>query len=329
MKEYKRILFRDPGLKGDEGAADELVDVEDLVAHGDDAAFDPCQVQQVVDHGGHAAGLGEDDVDIVPVLFRRDGAVHHGLQEALHAGQGRPKLVGHVGHEALAGLLQVLELVRHFVEAPAQLRGLVLPLYGDALGEIALGIALDDVVHVHKGVDDAFGDIVGGEEHQEGGHDADGQRPEADLPKGFVQPGDVAVDEQHPFPALAAHANEQGVHGKGGAGEVALHGLGQIRAAAQHIRNPGPVRGKEGQFCPFFIRIGRHGPIGIKNLYEKLMFRREGFQLPLRRPDVQKMLGLLPLFDEQLLLHIQPLHTGNIPDSQPGNEQQRNDRNAL
>ena len=63
--------------------------------------------------------------------------VAHGLDVAADVAQGRPQLVGDVGHEAAALLLRLLQVRRHPVEGVAQASDLVLRGGVDALGEVA------------------------------------------------------------------------------------------------------------------------------------------------------------------------------------------------
>ena len=68
------------------------------------AGFDLRQVEQVVDEAAHAHGLLVDDARGFGVVFRLlQGAVDHGLREALDGRQRRLQLVRDVGQEVLAG----------------------------------------------------------------------------------------------------------------------------------------------------------------------------------------------------------------------------------
>ena len=237
--------------------------------------------------------------------------------------------MGHVGHEALASDLQILQLVGHLVEAAAQLRRLVLPLNGDALGEIPFGIALDDVVHVHEGVDDPLGGVVRGEQDHEGRHHTDGQRPKRQLAEGFVPAGDVAMEQQNGRFVPLPQADEDGVCGKLGPGEVSLHSLRNGAAAAQGIRRPGLFPGQLRQRRPFFIRICADRFLGIQHLYEELSLLRQGSKILLVAAGLQHTCRLLALFRQDAFLHTEALHTGNKPDPQAEDQQQRKDRHAL
>ena len=128
-----QILLADARFKGDDYAADQFVDIKHLAMQHDDAALDACEVEQVVHHGIHALRLGEDNADILRVILLRDGAVLHGFQESVHGGQRRTKLVRHVGDKAAPCVLQILELLRHLVEAAPQLRRFILAADGYTL----------------------------------------------------------------------------------------------------------------------------------------------------------------------------------------------------
>ena len=186
----------DAGLKGEQGTGDEFVDIEG--AHMDHrlAGFDPGQVQQIVHHGGHALVFIDDDGQIFWRLLLGDGAVLHGFQEAPHGGQGGPKLMGHVGHKTAPGLFQVVEGVRHQVEALAQLGHLVLALGWDAQIEGALGKPQHRGVHIDDGLGDPAGDVAHRQKGRKHRHAGIEQHVHPHLADGGVDAAHIRMEEQ-------------------------------------------------------------------------------------------------------------------------------------
>ena len=104
------------------------------------SAVDIHQGEQVPHDGVQPVDLRID----VPQKFRLHlGIVHilvlQGLDQDLHGGQRGFELVGGVGYELVAGLIQPFQPLAHHVESLRQLGILVVPPHGDPAAQIAVG----------------------------------------------------------------------------------------------------------------------------------------------------------------------------------------------
>ena len=143
---------------------DRLVDLgEDIHAlhlHGQSAALELGEVEQLLYQRGQARAFLDDDAH---ALFKRDAVGHavlHGLRPALDGGQRCAQLVRYARDKVVFELLVRVELLCHIVDAVAELTDLIVIHFINLGGEIALRDLSRGLGHFADGSDDRADKIV-------------------------------------------------------------------------------------------------------------------------------------------------------------------------
>ena len=103
-----------------------LADVEVLSLPQGVDGLQLAHVQHPPHQPAQAAALVGDDLEILPLVLRRDGAVQNAVCIAGDGGHGRLQLMGDVGDELPPLALRLLQVLRHVVEGGRQLSQLVI-----------------------------------------------------------------------------------------------------------------------------------------------------------------------------------------------------------
>lgn len=182
-------------LKGRGGAADDAVDVEIRPLQEHPLGVQVVQGQQAVGELGEALRLGEDDVQVLVMHLRRDGAVDHGLQVASDGGQGGAEVVGHIGHEFLLVVLRAGNLAGHVVQAHRQVADFIVALHLEFIVHVPGGVLLRGIGDLPQGnvhhLREEDQDDQGQEQQDDQSDVGDVQHPVA----GILDPQHVAVDD--------------------------------------------------------------------------------------------------------------------------------------
>ena len=208
-------------------------------------------VQHPPHQAAEAAALVGDDLQILLLVFRRDGAVQDAVGIAGDGGHGGFQLVGDVGDKLPALPLRLLKAFRHVVEGGRQFADLILPavvVHADV--EIALGILPGGLGHLPDGLDLPHGGDGGGHEgdhqHHKGGHQQQSRKGPPQIvngcggghsehrPQGFSAGG---IHHRHAADELLVLIDlvQAAAAGPGAVGEDLLHdGLGDVDGLACH-----------------------------------------------------------------------------------------------
>ena len=143
-------------LSRERHAGEGLPDVEhpgvDLVF----AAFQLGKVQHVLDEPRQTAGLLADQLQVVVLHVRRDGAVQDAVHKALDGGHGGTQLVGDVAHELAPGIIVILDVLGHAVEGAGKVGHFAFALHAfHAHGQVTAAKALGRIGHLLQRVGQA------------------------------------------------------------------------------------------------------------------------------------------------------------------------------
>ena len=171
-------------------------------------------IQHAAHKAGKTAALIGNDLQILTLIFRRDGAVQNAVCIACDGSHGGFQLVGNIGNKLAALHLRSLQGIRHGIEGCHQfpdLHAFTVIIHADV--EVALGIAAGGLGHLMDGPhlthNGKGGDDGGNEKHRNGGEPEKAQKPAPDgrQLRGFRQSKDHAQ-------FLPAFGDHHGAHGK-------------------------------------------------------------------------------------------------------------------
>ena len=185
-------------LIGENGVLELRLQVHLLDAEGEPAVLHLRELQQLLHHGGQAAGLVQNDADAPAHLHRVAGGVlQDRLSPAVDGGQGRAQLMGDRGDKFALHLLVLADLQGHVVDVVHQfsqlVRVLVLQLEAIAAGGDALGRLRHHRHRLHHIVDEQQ---VGDDDqrHAQRGDQGDGDDRHQNLPVHQPQRGHQPQD---------------------------------------------------------------------------------------------------------------------------------------
>ena len=152
-------------LHGQQGDTGGLAQVELLLPHL--LILDLGDVQHPPDKAAEPPALVGDDLQILALLLRRDGAVQNAVGIAGNGGHGRLQLMGHVGDEVTPLPLRLLQGVRHGVKRRGKLADLAAAGLLHPHVKVAVGVGAGGLHHLRDGADLLRGgDGAGHERHQ-------------------------------------------------------------------------------------------------------------------------------------------------------------------
>ena len=196
-------------LHGDQHPAHTLADVEVVAAAQRVHDLELADVQHPPNHAAEATAFIGDDLEVLPLVLRRNRSVQNAVGIAGNGGHRGLQLVGDIGDELPALALRLLKALRHIIERGRQFADLIVPavvVHADV--KIALGILPGGRRHFPDRLDLPHGGNRGCHEgdhqHHQGRHEK--QAHEA-LPHG-VQRGAGGHGEH-----LAHHLAAGGIHG--------------------------------------------------------------------------------------------------------------------
>ena len=208
VRVHIQVPVRDLLLHGDQHPAHALADVKVAAGFQGVDGLQLAHIQHPPHHAGQAAALVGDDLQVLLLPLRRDGAVQNAVRVAGDGGHGGLQLMGDIGDEFPALPLRLLEGFRHGVEGGGQLTDLIVPavvVHADV--KVALRVPPGGLHHLPDGLHLAHGGDGGGHEgdhqHHKGRHEE--QADEA-LPHGIQRgSGRHTVHLAHHFLGLRVH----------------------------------------------------------------------------------------------------------------------------
>ena len=215
-------------LHAEQGDAHHLADVEVLLLHL--LGLDLGDIQHTAHQPAQAAALVGNNLQVVLLPLRRDGAVQNTVGITGDGGHGGLQLVGHVGDEVPALPLRLRQRIRHGVEGLGQLTDLVAAVQlRDAHVEVTGGIGAGGLHHVGDGLDLPHGGDGAG---QKGDQQNDGGGHQEQADKGAPHLHDLRLvhHRQHDAQQLAVLAHDGDGHGE------LLGGVGVVDVAAALIQ---------------------------------------------------------------------------------------------
>ena len=109
----RQALFLAPPLKGEDGAADLLIDIKGAEIQINAAGAVFVQLQQTLGQFFQAFRLKYNDVEILLLHPGGDCPVRHSLRVTLDGSQGRAEIVGNIGNEFSLVLFERVQFMRH------------------------------------------------------------------------------------------------------------------------------------------------------------------------------------------------------------------------